>query len=461
MICPVSRACDARARAWTRAAVCAFVLTSCASATQTPVAVPAVSPVTRAAAGPTSFDAVVMAYNILYQYRQVPDADGSFPAWVCQMYPHVVDHPELRWEHRFPAVVATIEAEAPDVLGLSEMRGGIPVAADPSDGDPPQDPSHGPALIHDMTRWMRDESSVRYAWISVLDVEPATVEEDPQEAGSWPGAECRRDMSRIGCARYEPRADHYSTKSFLTYRTDRFRALESGAIEIPTSRLSERRFVPWARLEERDSGVSFVVVVAHLDPFSGAHRVEGARRIVRLLERYPGTPSVVMGDLNAHMDEEDECECGCRARELCECPDEIMAGCRGQSVHRVLTRGERPEMRLVDTYLQAGGSPSLGTARPFSVAPGSPRWTSSEPCWPARLAGGTRGPAPPVTIGTGGRIDYVFASPDVGVISASIVSPRMPTVDVDGESRTVHPSDHLPVTATLRVGARESGGGAS
>ena len=34
-----------------------------------------------------------MAYNVLFQYQQLPNPDGSFPGWVCQSYPYVVDHP--------------------------------------------------------------------------------------------------------------------------------------------------------------------------------------------------------------------------------------------------------------------------------------------------------------------------------------------------------------------------------
>lgn len=408
----------------------------------------------RSDARPTSLEAKVLAYNVLFQYQQLPNDDGSFPAWVCRLYPYVVDHPELRWESRFPAIAATIEAEAPDVLGLCEMRGGTPVSADPQDDDPPQDPSIGPPLIGDMTRWMRDESSVRYAWISVFDLDPAAIELDAREASSWPGGRCRGDQSRNGCRSYDPRFDHVSSKSFLAYRPDRYRVLESGAIETPTASRFERRFAPWARLEDRASGLSFLAVVVHLDPFSGAHRIESVRRIVRLLERFPGVPSVVMGDFNARADAQDECDCSCGPSGACDCPREIMTACRGQSVYRALVAEVGGEPRLLDTFVRAGQRVQTGSTRAFRAS--GPRWTSEEPCWPERLRAEGRGTAPTITFEeTGDRIDYVFTTPDVEVTTAAIVSPRMPTIEVDGEPRTVRPSDHLPVTATLRIGERQ------
>lgn len=435
------------------ASVCALVLAACSPLTRGPV----VQEPSRAAAvvaHPASFEAELMTYNVLYGYGQVANPDGSFPAWVCETYPHVVDHPELRWEHRFPALVATIEQEQPDILGLNEMRGGVPVAADARAADPHEDRSPGPPMIHDLTRWMRDGSSAPYAWISVFDLAPDAIAQDPAKSRDWLAARCRPDMSQNGCRQYDPRTDHYSAKNFLAYRRDRYRVLESGAIEIPTSSVLERRFAPWARLEERSSGLSVLVMVTHLDPHSGAHRIEAARRILAFVEGHSGAPIVVLGDFNARSDRGDECQCSCGARASCSCPEEITAGCHGESTYRVLTAGPAP---LVDTFVRAGGNATQGTTRGFR-AQRSGAESSGEPCWPAALAGEGRQPAPPITIDEiGVRIDYVFATPDLEVLSSAIVSPQMPTIDVQGEPRAVRPSDHLAVTTTVRVGARSSG----
>ena len=42
-----------------------------------------------------------------FEVVQVPNGDGSYPAWVCRGYPYVVDHPELHWENRLGAITAS------------------------------------------------------------------------------------------------------------------------------------------------------------------------------------------------------------------------------------------------------------------------------------------------------------------------------------------------------------------
>lgn len=393
-----------------------------------------------------------MAYNVLFQYRQVANSDGSFPAWVCASYPYVVDHPELRWEHRFPAVAATIAHERPDVLGLSEMRGGIAVPVDGREPEPSQDPAHGPALIRDLTRWMRDEAPVSYRWLSVLDVPRDELELDPDKHARWRAEACARGAARDHCDRYDPRDDHDSTKSFLAYRSERFRPAEVGAFELTTSSLAERRFAPWARLVETESGLSWIVVVVHLDPMSGAHRIASARRIRSFVAAHHPVPVVVLGDFNASMDVSSECACSCGTRAQCVCPDAMIDACSGESVYRMLTTAAVPRP-LVDTFavLHPGSDPSSVTA--FRVASGG-SWRSSEPCWPRALSGEGREHLPEITIEDAGvRVDYVFATPDIELLDAAIAAPVTRRVEIDGVSRVVHPSDHLPVTARVRVGS--------
>ena len=376
----------------------------------------------------TSFDAKLLAYNVLYQYRQIASRDGSYPAWVCRMYPYVVDHPELRWEHRFPSIVATLEREQADIVGLSEMRGGTEVAVERGRQDPPVDPAHGPPVIRDVTDWMRNDFDFRYRWVSVWTLEDEAIEGDAAEEREWLGSECRPDMSTRGCAAYDVRTDHYSTKSLVAYRPGRFALVDAGAFELPTSGAQERRFAPWAQLRENASGVELLVVVVHLDPVSDAHRVESAARIRRFLATHAGTPAAVLGDFNVDP---------------------------GTEAYRLLTvDGERPGPPLVDAVAQVGGQAQAGTALTFAVRERAHAWPSNDPCWPRGLAGEGRRHVPDIDVeNTGRRTDYVFVTPDVTLLDASVVAPVVRTIEIDGDRRTVHPSDHLPVTATVRVGS--------
>ncbi len=368
-----------------------------------------------------------MFYNVLYQYRQVPLADGSYPSWVCRSYPYVVDHPELHWEHRFGAITATIERERPDVLGLAEMRGGVPVSTDPNQPDPECDPMDGPPIIRDMTDWMRGDGAYPYRWVSVLDLPEASIEQVSSEEARWRAASCRADMSDDGCRTYDPKADRRSTKTFVAYRPDRFELSVAGALELTTQAPEERRFAPWVRLRDRASRLELVVLVVHLDAFSQEHRSAAAARIVEFVEAQRPTPAVVMGDFNARSDDPTD------------------------STYRTLTAEA-----LVDGVAghteRAGGS----VVR-FQLARGVEQWRRQEPCWPSSLPGEGRGHVGPIEVTPGDdRVDYIFTTPTVEVTSAEIASPVQPTVPVLGEARVVHPSDHLPVTTAIRVRALDS-----
>jgi len=374
---------------------------------------------------PGAFEARVMFYNVLYEYQQVPRADGSFPPWVCQSYPYVVDHPELRWEQRFGAIAATIEREAPDILGLAEMRGGVPVSTEPNTPDPACDPSDGPPVIRDMTDWMRNGGDYRYRWVSVFDVPPASVVPVPGEEARWPGSSCRADMSNDGCQHYDPRTDRRSTKTFVAYRPDRFELSEAGAFELTTQAPEERRFAPWARLRERASGLDTVAVVVHLDAFSAEHRAAAAERIVAFVEAQRPTPVVVMGDFNAR------------------------AGDPGDPTYETLTGGP-----LVDVFTLRGEQPARGSVVRFRLAPGAQPWRRQEPCWPSDRPGEGRGHVGAIEVTPSeDRVDYIFTTEATEVLRAEIPSPVEQTITVREETRVVHPSDHLPVTTTIRVAA--------
>ena len=376
----------------------------------------------------TSFEAKLLAYNLLYQYRQIPRPDGSFPAWVCSMYPYVVDHPELRWEHRFPSIVATLEREDADILGLSEMRGGSDVSVDRGAQDPPVDPSHGPPVIRDVTRWMRNDFDFRYRWVSVWSVGDEAIVEDAREEREWLESECRPDMSTRSCAVYDVQTDHYSTKSYLAYRPQRFALVDAGAFELPTSGPQERRFAPWARLRERESGLVLLVVAVHLDPVSDSHRVDAARRIRGFLASHPDTPAAVLGDFNVDADTE---------------------------AYAVLTTEteQAGSPVLVDAVAREGRE-AAGSALTFAVRDARQALGSDAPCWPRGLAGEGRRHVPEIDVrNTGRRTDYVFVTPGVAVLDAAVVTPVERVIDVAGERRIVHPSDHLPVVARVRVGS--------
>ena len=398
---------------------------------------------------PSFFDARLLTYNVLYQYAQLPNSDGSFPRWVCERYPYVVDHPELRWENRVGSVTATLEREQPDIVALNEMRGGREVALDPSTPRAVSRNAIGPDVVGDLTGWLRDRAPFRYRWVSVSTLPLQSIEVDPVESRDWPGGACQPEMSSNQCAAYDPRIDYFSTRNYVAYRSDRYDEVESGAFEIPLSAASERRFAPWVRLRERASGLEIVAVAVHLDAFSGPHRVAAARRIAAFVESRAPLPTVVLGDFNTVASAQSECNCACNGRSGCTCPDELAASCEGQSTFRVLAGGSAPSLQ--DT-LPNGTAGSV-----LEMRVNGPRWTAQQPCWPLDRAGEGRAHLPPIAIErVPRRVDFVFASPSLTVLDAAVVEPVVRTVVVDGETRPVHPSDHLPVRATLRVGTPPS-----
>ncbi|MFK7985421.1 MAG: endonuclease/exonuclease/phosphatase family protein [Sandaracinaceae bacterium] len=395
----------------------------------------------RSRAAPDAADITLLGYNVLYEYRQTPRANGSFSPWVCRGYPHVIDHPEFRWEQRRRGVFDLLEQEDADVLGLTEIRGGYEV---PVEGGPaPAPPSYvGAPIITEMTGWLRDHG---YRWVSVDTVDPASLEADPTSAQGWPGEACGDDSSENGCRSWDPRTDQFSTRGYVAYRASRFELVDSGAVETPTANLRERRFAPWARLRDRASGLELVVGVAHLDPKSGPHRVEGARRLRALSARMSPTPTALLGDYNTLPETAPDCSC-CAG---CDCSAIV---CEGASPYAVLTGEDGPGPRLQDTLLVAPNAQTRGTVVLITHPPGVPRWSSEETCWRrSDAAPGREHVGAVAAVPSERRVDYVFASTALEVLDAAVIEPTAPAVSVDGQSRTVTPSDHLPVRATVRV----------
>jgi endonuclease/exonuclease/phosphatase family metal-dependent hydrolase len=184
----------------------------------------------------------------------------------------------------------------------------------------------------------------------------------------------------------------------LLFRRDRLRLDRSGTFwfsdtpEVVASKSwgnTITRICTWARFVDRD-GRAFWVFNVHLDHQSQPSRERSAMLLAeRIAAREPaGEPVIVTGDFNA-----------------------------GESNPALLALTSGPEERpgrLVDTFrVLYPGASGVGTFTGFK--PGA---TDGE------------------------KIDYVLVEPVTGVLSASIVRTSR-----DGR----YPSDHFPVTATLRL----------
>jgi len=174
----------------------------------------------------------------------------------------------------------------------------------------------------------------------------------------------------------------------IFYRSGRFALVASGTFwlsatpDLPGSRgwdASLPRVCTWALFEERGGG-RFQVFNVHFDHLGATARLESARLVAaRIAVRRPAHPALLLGDLNAGEDSE---------------PVRALHG-------------------LVDTFRALHpDSTEVGTFHGFR--------------------GGT----------DGAKIDFVLATPAVGVLGAEIVR------DEDGGR---FPSDHYPVAARVLI----------
>lgn len=151
------------------------------------------------------------------------------------------------------------------------------------------------------------------------------------------------------------------------------------------------RICTWARFIEHDTGRAIYVFNTHFDHQSQPSRERSAELVAeRIADRpHPDEPVVLMGDLNAGEN------------------NPAIRYLKGET-------GDAP-VRLVDTFrvVHPDADP-VGTATAFQIG----------------LTGGS-------------KIDYVLAEPDADVRDAAILRTQR-----DGR----YPSDHFPVTATLRWG---------
>jgi endonuclease/exonuclease/phosphatase family metal-dependent hydrolase len=185
----------------------------------------------------------------------------------------------------------------------------------------------------------------------------------------------------------------------IFYRSDRFEKIDGGHFWLSTRPQKPGskawgawfpRMVTWVKLRPRDGASEPIVFVnTHLDAFSGRARLEGAKLLLkRMNEIAGGSPCILTGDFNA---------------------DE------GSPPYQKLTTAlSAGKALLVDAFRAANPTEQRneGTRHSFR---------------------GGRG---------GERIDWILASPCFQALSASI-----------DHSRGVlgYPSDHFPVTATLRL----------
>jgi endonuclease/exonuclease/phosphatase family metal-dependent hydrolase len=192
--------------------------------------------------------------------------------------------------------------------------------------------------------------------------------------------------------------------SGIFYLGERFKQLDAGSFwlsatpEKPgttfyTARDAVPRIASWVRLTDNKSGREFFVLNMHWDHISVLAREQSARLVrTRLAELAEGLSSIVMGDLNAPEDSKAVTE---------------LVGAKGGAGRRLLDsfRALHPERTLEESTFSA---------------------------WNGRTAGS--------------RIDFILHTDEFTPTAASIVR-----TSYDGR----WPSDHYPVTATLRLIRRD------
>jgi endonuclease/exonuclease/phosphatase family metal-dependent hydrolase len=191
--------------------------------------------------------------------------------------------------------------------------------------------------------------------------------------------------------------------SGIFYLKDRFKQLDAGSFwlsatpEKPgttfyTARDAVPRIASWVCLADNQSGREIFVLNMHWDHISVPAREQSARLVrTRLAELAEGLPAIVMGDLNAPEDSKAVTE---------------LVGAKG-----------------------AAGRPLLDSFR--AVHPERTREESTFSAWNGRT--------------DGSRIDFILHTDEFTPTAASIVR-----TSYDG----FWPSDHYPVTATLRLGVK-------
>ncbi len=188
----------------------------------------------------------------------------------------------------------------------------------------------------------------------------------------------------------------------VLYRKDRYVAQESGTFwlsetpEVPSTHWGNKhlRICTWVHLLERNSGQSIYFYNTHFDHQSQESRENSSVLLAKKIEgRSHPDPVIVTGDFNA--DEENA----------------AIAYLKGEKS----TVGQCP-VRLIDSFRELHpGEENVGTFNAFKGE------------------------------NTRGKIDYVFVSPGIKVLEATIIK-----FNKDGR----YPSDHYPVSARLDIGTK-------
>jgi len=186
--------------------------------------------------------------------------------------------------------------------------------------------------------------------------------------------------------------------SAILYRTKRFTVDQSGTFwlsKTPSTPSRDwgsafNRICTWARLTDQTTNHSFYLYNTHLDHKSQAAREKGLRLIVsRIQERTHPDPFILTGDLNAG-----------------ETNPAILY------LKGIALAEENSPIPLVDTFrVLHPDADEVGTLNGF------------------------RG------LTNGKKVDYIFVEPGTQVLDAAIIRT---------EKQGRYPSDHYPVTATLR-----------
>ncbi len=226
-----------------------------------------------------------------------------------------------------------------------------------------------------------------------------------QEALDFQIAEIRKALSkygRIGVAREDGKTE--GEYSAILYRTDRFDVDESGTFwfsdtpEVPGSSHWGNacvRICTWARFVEKKSGRSFYFFNLHLDHVSQPSREKSAVLLAQhIYNRKHHDPFIVTGDFNANE------------------KNPVITYLKGKTKLPEDQAGKFTPVPMVDTFrLLHPDAKDVRTAHGFK---------------------GNR---------QGSKIDYIFTPPGIKVLEAKILYDN-----VDGK----YPSDHFPITATLR-----------
>jgi endonuclease/exonuclease/phosphatase family metal-dependent hydrolase len=188
----------------------------------------------------------------------------------------------------------------------------------------------------------------------------------------------------------------------IFYRKDRFPSQDAGTFWLSASPEKPGtsfytvpdavpRIASWVRLRDQQSGREFIVLNTHFDHISAPARRKSAALIrERLSKLAEGVPAIVMGDLNTPED---------------SAPLRVLAGEAAAS-----------DRRLIDSYraVHRERSPEESTFN---------HWQGTT---------------------AGSRIDFILHTQEFKTTGAAIVR-----TSYDGR----WPSDHYPVTATLRLGS--------